>query len=118
MRSHKVELYPRNSGNPYDFEIVGRRFDEVHATSTSGSDYVRMHDTPDVELLMAGFVQGENFASLSTPVNANDMALMYDAIGFGVVRAENDYGETPKNQKDVDDAVDFLLLSESHWDDI
>ena len=40
------------------------------------------------------------------------------ALGFEDVRAVNDYDDAPKNQKDVDSAVDFLMLDESHWEDV
>ena len=119
LRSHKVTMFPRTDNVPYDYEVMGRSFDVVHAKSTAGGgDVVRMHDTPEVDLLEASYLDGKTFASLSKPVNANDMALMYDALGFDSVNAVNDYEDSPKNQKDVDDAVDFLMLDDAHWDDI
>jgi hypothetical protein len=117
LRSHKVELYNRPS-NPNEYEITGRKFDEVHATATTGNDVIRIHDTADVDLLTAAYVNGKSWASLQRPLNATDMALMYDATGFDTVNAQNDYQTNPKNQKDVDSAVDFLMLDEAYWDEI
>ena len=42
---------------------------------------------------------------------------MYDALGFDIVRGVNDYGDAPRNKKDVDSAVDFLML-DGGWDEI
>jgi hypothetical protein len=118
MRSHKVTMFPRTDNKPYDYTIMGRRFDEVHAKSTAGGvDVIRLHDTPEVDLLSASYVEGKTWASLSNP-GATQMELMYDALGFAQVNAVNDYTDAPKNQKDVDSAVDFLMLDEAHWDDI
>jgi hypothetical protein len=118
LRAHKAQMFPRTEANPYKYEIMGRDFDVVHAQSTTGVDVVRLHDTPDVDLLTAAYVEGKSFASLSRPLSATEMALMYDVRGFGDVNAVNDYGTSPKNRKNVDAAVDFLMLDEAHWDDI
>ena len=96
-----------------------RSFDEVHGRSTAGGvDVARMHDTADVDMLYASFVGGESWASLWTPADSPTADEMYDALGFDQVSAVNDYGTNPKNKKDVDSAVDFLMLDEAHWDDI
>ncbi|MHB8897799.1 MAG: hypothetical protein ACYC6Y_03525, partial [Thermoguttaceae bacterium] len=118
MRSHKVEMFPRTTANPNVYSIVGRNFDVVHALASTGVDVVRMHDTPEVDLLTAAYVNGNSFATLSRPVSATEMALMYDATQFDQVTAVNDYGTTPKNRKDVGTAVDFLMLDDSQWDEI
>ena len=122
LRSHKATIEPRDPDNPspYAYQVVLRGFDEVHAVANAGGDdYARIHDTSLVDLLVANYTASDKtFASLSKPVNATDMALMYDVLGFETVKAVNDYGVSPKNQKDVDEAVDFLLLTDSDWEDI
>ena len=119
FRPHKAQMFPRTDDNPYDYEILARSFEEVHGDATAGgTDVVRLHDTEGVDLLVAEYVDGESFASLSRPVSATEMALMYDVTGFDTVNAVNDYGDSPKNEKDVDSAVDFLMLDEAYWDDI
>ena len=83
-----------------------------------GVDVARMHDTADVDILYASY-QGENsWASLWKPVGDSLTDEMYDALGFDQVNAVNDYGTSPKNKKDVDSAVDFLMLDGDHWEDI
>ena len=42
---------------------------------------------------------------------------MYDAIGFDSVMAVNDFGDAPSNKKDVDSAIDLLML-DGGWDQI
>ena len=102
----------------YKQKIVARKFDMVHAISAAGgNDYARIHDTPAIDLLVAGFNNGQAWAELSKPANGTGWAKMYDALGFDIVRAVNDYGDSPRNKKDVDSAVDFLML-DGGWDEI
>ena len=116
LRSHKAELGPRGADEPV---FTGRGFDMVHAMATAGHesggyDYVRIHDTNLVDHLIAGFQNGKSWVQLS---DAAIGKIYYDATGFGVVRAVNDYGDSPRNTKKVDAAVDFLLL-DGGWDEI
>ena len=76
-----------------------------------------MHDTVLVDLLVAGYLDGETWAQASKPADGSAMTQMYDALGFDVVRAVNDYGDSPRNKKDVDATVDFLML-DGGWDEI
>ena len=121
LLAYKAQMYPRNDKGPYDYKITGRSFDVVHAQATTGYDVVRMNDSAEVDLLTAAYVEGKTWASLEKPANGTAMALMYDATGFDLVRAVNEhyhYGG-PKNQKDVDTAVDFLMLDDDAlWEDI
>ena len=119
LRSHKVEIGPRNPDtSAYQQRIVARKFDIVHAISAAGgNDYARIHDTPAIDLLVAGFNNGQTWAELSKPANGSGWAKMYDALGFDIVRGVNDYGDAPRNKKDVDSAVDFLML-DGGWDEI
>ena len=107
LRSHKAEMGPRQAETPV---FTGRGFALVHAVASAGAenyDYVRMHDTELVDLLVAGYLEGETWATLSKPADGSAMVKMYDALGFDVVKAVNDYGDSPRNKKDVDAAVDF-----------
>ncbi len=117
LRAHKAEMSPRQADTPI---FTGRAFSLVHAIASAGAekyDYVRMHDTVLVDLLVAGYLDGETWASLSKPADGSAMTQMYDALGFDVVRAVNDYGDSPRNKKDVDATVDFLML-DGGWDEI
>ena len=119
MRQHKVTMFPRTDNVPYDYEVMGRSFDEVHARSAAGGvDVTRLHDTMGVDLLQAGFVNDDSWASLSRPVDDTSYDEMYEVLGFDQVSAINDYGDSPKNKKDVDAAIEFLMLDEDHWDDV
>ena len=47
------------------------------------------------------------------------MTMMYDARGYDTVNAVNDQKDSPKNKKDVNAAVDFLMLdNDNYWEDI